>query len=479
MALVVAAVGAMYWFLSGDGIRQALEQQAGAWLGQPVRIGRASARVFPRVGLSLADVTVGEPASLTFGRVSVSADLRALIGRRIEQAEIEVSGGRLQMPLPTAPAASSPAEPSTDAGVHVVSVRSIALRDVRLVSRGREIAVSGDSSLEGSRLTIRRLEATGGATRLRAQGIVELAPRIDATVRLTGDAVDVDELLALAEAFAPPPAKARRSGRPAPRIRARVSVERATAGGVEVRQFATEMEVDGNSASLSPLTFQLFGGRYQGTLTARLGGQLQVTLRSRILDLDVAQLAAFGGVPEAVTGTMTAAGNFAGHGSDMASVLGSVRGEGTAAIVKGSIKRLNLIRSVVLFFGRPEPNAAPGSDAFDRMDASFSVADGLFRASALALRSPDADIVGSGTLAVVTGALDGQFDLSLSEALSAQAGTDLRRYTREGNRIVLPARLGGELGAPSLRIDAGAAVKRGLRNEVQRRLGGLLDRVKP
>jgi hypothetical protein len=66
-------------------------------------------------------------------------------------------------------------------------------------------------------------------------------------------------------------------------------------------------------------------------------------------------------------------------------------------------------------------------------------------------------------------------DLSLSEALSAQAGTDLRRFTREGNRVVLPARLGGTLGQPRLGIDPGAAVQRGLENEIKRRLGGLLE----
>jgi hypothetical protein len=43
---------------------------------------------------------------------------------------------------------------------------------------------------------------------------------------------------------------------------------------------------------------------------------------------------------------------------------------------------------------------------------------------------------------------------------------------------VLPARLGGTLAEPRITIDAGAAVKRGLRNEVQRRLKGVLDRFR-
>jgi hypothetical protein len=147
---------------------------------------------------------------------------------------------------------------------------------------------------------------------------------------------------------------------------------------------------------------------------------------------------------------------------------------GTMSIAKGEIRRLNLVRTIVVFFGKPAENAPAATDTFERIDASFSLARQVFKADAFSMHSPDVDIVGSGTLAIGTEALDGALDLSLSEALSAQAGTDLRRYTREGNRIVLPARIGGTLSSPRLSIDAAAAVKRGLRNEIQRRLEGVL-----
>ena len=38
-------------FLSGDGIKRAIEVQAGAALGRPVAIGSAVPRFYPRVGL--------------------------------------------------------------------------------------------------------------------------------------------------------------------------------------------------------------------------------------------------------------------------------------------------------------------------------------------------------------------------------------------------------------------------------------------
>jgi uncharacterized protein involved in outer membrane biogenesis len=257
-----------------------------------------------------------------------------------------------------------------------------------------------------------------------------------------------------------------------------VSAETASAAGVQVSQFATDLEVVGDRVNLSPLSFQLFDGQYQGSLTANLGKAMSLSLKSRLQNINVAKLAAFGGSPDTISGTLTGAGTFGGDGADVATVLKGARGMGTASIVNGAIRRLNLIRTVVLFFGKPAPDSAPSSDKFDRIDARFSLARQVFSADAFSLHSPDVDIAGSGTFSSATDALDGALDLSLSEALSAQAGTDLRRYTREGNRIVLPARIGGTLSTPRLAIDAAAALKRGLRNEVQRRLEGILGGFK-
>jgi hypothetical protein len=41
--------------------------------------------------------------------------------------------------------------------------------------------------------------------------------------------------------------------------------------------------------------------------------------------------------------------------------------------------------------------------------------------------------------------------------------------------VVLPAAIGGTLSSPRLTIDVGAAAKRGLENEVKRRLEGLFQ----
>lgn len=482
VVLLLIATAGLYWFLSGDGMRQALEQQATSWLGQPVRIKAAAAQIFPRPGVGLSGIEVGDPVQLTLASVDLSTDLRALLNRRIEDASVVISDSRIQMPLPFGiPEDDAPATPTESTaqggGVEVVSVREISLRDIRIVSRGREVTVSADSSLNGNQLTIESFTAESGSTALRVEGVAVLEPSVDAKLQVKANKLDVDELLALAEAFTPEARTARRGSPQQPmKVSADIQADSGTAAGVQVKQFSTRMALDGDRLALSPLTFSLFGGSYNGSLNARLGDSMTMTLKSQLKGLDVAQLAAFGGAPDTISGTLDGNGTFSAQGADMAAALAGANGKGAMSIVKGTIKRLDLVRTVVLFFGRPAPDTAAASEEFERIDATFSLARQVFRADTFSMQSRDADITGTATLALETEALDGTVDLKLSEELSAQAGTDLARYTREQNRVVLPARLGGTLEEPRITINAIAALRRGIQNELGERLKGLFGK---
>jgi len=481
VVVVLAATAGLYWFFSGDGIRRALEQQASSYLGQPVKIATARGQLLPRPGVALSGVEVGEPVQLTLASVALSTDLRALLNRRIEDASIVISDSRIQMPLPFAipqDDTSTTKEPAAQGGgVEVISVREISLRDIRIVSRGREVRVSADSSLNGSKLTIERFAAESGSTSLQAEGDAVLEPSVDAKVKVKANKVDVDELLALADAFAPDQRTARRGPPQKPmKIAAEITANSATAAGLQLTQLNGRLALDGDRLTASPLTFGLFDGSYEGSLNARLGDSMSMTVRSNLKALDVAQIAAFGGFANTITGTLSGEGTFSAQGADVAAALASATGKGSASIVDGTIKRLDLVRTVVLFFGRPAPDTAAASDRFERIDTSFSLANRVFRADKFFMHSRDADLAGTATLALQSGAIDGTVDMTLSEELSEQAGTDLVRYTREQNRVVLPARLGGTLEQPRITINAVAALRRGIQNEIGERLKGLFGK---
>jgi AsmA protein len=345
-------------------------------------------------------------------------------------------------------------------------------------SLGRELTISAESALVGSRVLLRELTADSGVTSIRASGTVALEPRVEADLRIAANRLDVDELLALAAAFLPSSSNAAAAAGPPPRLKALVNAATARAAGVDARQFAATMEVEGDRVSLSPLTFELFGGRYDGGIQARLGSRINATMRAKLDGVDVAQVAAFGNSPDTVSGRLSGSAAVSGEGRDLAEALASARGNGTVLIADGTMQRLGLVRSIVLFFGRPEANAPASTDRFDRLDAQFALAGGRLRAERFSLRSPDVDGSGSGTLHLTAHRLEGRMNVTLSEALSRQAGTDFRRYTREGDRIVLPVVVAGTLSEPRVTIDAAAALQRGLRNEAERRLKGILDRFR-
>lgn len=483
VVLAALAGGGVYWFLSGDGVRQALEREATAWLGEPVRIGHASVALFPRVTLQLRDVRAGEPARIGLDSVDISAPLRALLARRVEDAELVVSNSRIEMPLAFAPPSrttgtSVPAAAALAAGgVDIVSVRRIALRNVTLASLGREIQISADSSLVGTDLAITRFEATAGATRLTASGTAVLSPHVDIALQARADTVDLDDLLALAAAFtAMPRVDAATATPPRPvRVKATISAPRGQLAGIGIARLEASMLADSDGLIVDPLSFDVFGGRQNGWLDVQFSETLQVRLGTSLFNLDVAQLAEFGAASGAITGRLTGSGRFGARGRDLRSVLATARGVGDAVITSGHMQGLDIVRAVVrVLGGNPETEAAPAGEPFNQITATFALGDGIVRSDDLAFRAPEYDVFARGTLRLDTDALNGGANLVLTPELSARAGRDLYRYMRTGDRIVLPATIGGTISQPRVRIDAAAALQRGIRNEVERRLRDLL-----
>jgi hypothetical protein len=91
------------------------------------------------------------------------------------------------------------------------------------------------------------------------------------------------------------------------------------------------------------------------------------------------------------------------------------------------------------------------------------------------MTSRDFDMVGRASVAIPGGALDADAQVILSEELTAQAGTDLRRYAQEDGRVILPARIGGSINDPSVTLDLSAAARRALENELKRKAKSFLE----
>jgi len=426
--------------LGSDLVRSHIEQQLASRLGQPVHIGSAEASVFPRIGIALRDVTIGAPASVRLGHVQVVTGARGLMSRRIADAELILEDGRILWPLPFSLA--PPASPGAAAApsFRIESVRRIHFRNITLATGLPPVVLDADGSLDGDRLAIDSLIARSGDTRLEAKGALGSLDRLEGRLNLTG---------------------------------------RVNVAGYEARDLRATLALAPQRFSLSPLSFAMFGGTFEGRLDADIRGAApRLQLKGAIARVDVADVLKNTGSSGGITGRLGGDVALAAAAADGAALLQSARGMVHATVADGSLPHLDLVRTIVLAFGKPSGAPPQGSgSAFTRLRGTFALANRTLTTSDLSLASRDFDLNGRGVLRLDTGVVDARADVVLSPSLTGQAGTDLRRYAQQDGRVIVPVTVSGALAQPTVFVDVAAAARRALGNELHRRASSLLDRL--
>ena len=484
LVVVVAAVGAYLFVratLASDLVRSTLEQQLGARLGQPVQIRSAGASLFPRITLDLADVSIGTPAAIHLGTVRIVVGLRGLFSRTITDAEVIVTGGRMTMPLPfpLVRASGSPTQaPAAGSTLTVASVRLIALRDFVVTGGNQTLRVDLESSLDGDRLDVRQLIARAERTEVRAEGSVSSLANLEANFEAAADPLDLDEVIAIASALTTTSASPHSGDA---RVPVHISVKLTARAGrfesLDLLDLSSTIDIRPARLALAPLAVRAFDGNFKGRLAVDSRGRTpQLRLGGQIERLDVAELLKASGSPGGLTGRLGGTVSLNGEGSDTQALRRTSRGTITAAITDGSIPHLDMVRTIVLAFGKPSgaPPAGSGS-AFSRLGGTFALAGGTLTSNDMTMTSRDFDMAGNGSLRIETGAVDARSLVVLSEELTAQAGTDLRRYAQQDGRVTVPVTVGGTLEQPVVSVDIAAAAQRAIGNELKRRATSLLE----
>jgi hypothetical protein len=481
-ALVLVARAA----LASDLVRSSLEQQLSARLGEPVRIGEARASVVPRVTLDLHDMTVGDPPAVELGTVRVVTGIRGLLARRVVDAEVIVADSRLELPLPFAIVAAAPRlredEPSPDRAFTIDSIRTIVFRNIRVTGNGRELSIDMESSLEGDRLHVSALTASAGATRIEASGELTSVERMEGRFDARADALDVAEMVATVSALSAPDAAAR-AGRDGPaatlHLVVTMTAPAARFSSWDMRDVTTTLDITPGHMAASPLALGLAGGTASGHLDVDTSTATpRLRLNGRLEGVSIEELMGPDGAPGGLTGRLAGDVSLTASGTEIDALMKAARGTVRASVSDGTIPGMDLVRTIVLAFGRPDGAPPEGSgSAFSRLGGTFELADMAVHTEDLAMASRDVDLAGSATFNLVSRAIDATVDIVLSKELTAQAGTDLRRYAQEDGRIIVPARITGTLDRAVVTPDLAAVVKRAIGTEIRRRLRSLADDI--
>ena len=471
--------------LGSGAVRAQLERQLAARLGQPVRIASAGASIFPHVAIDLRDVSIGDPAAVHVAHLRVTTGLRGLLARTVEDAEVQLADGRIVLPLPFALTPQEPATASSPpgGGLTIVSIKMISLKNVVLVARARTLRLDLESSLVGDRLDVTSLGARAEKTRLTGRGVLTSLSSMEGHFDVEANPLDLDEMIAIGSALTGASsvraAEPARRGTPARAAQATLHLAvamKAPSGafaGHAFRDLSATLELASGRFSLSPFSVRVFGGSVNGSMAANTSTpEPRLQLDAHLTGIDMADLMKASGSPGAITGTLAGTMRMTTDGADATQIMRSARGPIDVAITNGELPRLDMVRTVILAFGKPSGAPPPGSGtAFSRLSGTLALSGGVLASDNLSLASRDLDMRGRGTLALASGAVDAKADVALSRELTAQAGTDLRRYAQQDGRVVVPAVIGGTLSQPSVSLDVAAAGRRAFENELQRRIG--------
>jgi uncharacterized protein involved in outer membrane biogenesis len=494
--MVVLVAGLFFWaraIFASETVRVAVEGQLTRALGQPVRIGRMGATVLPRVTMTLHDVRIGEPARITAGRLDVGTALRALLSRRIEHGSIRLDKARIELPLPAFAAGgdAAPAGASAGAPVEIVSIDSIALDDVEIVSGRRTLRGDIEMAIAGRRLEVTRGDFTADGTAIGLTGRIDDSSGPTGEVTIRAPSLDLLQLLSFVSDFSaggtsPGTSRHPRAAAapdPVPmNLTVSLQTDRVTLGSLVLTTLAGRARVTDEAVTLDPITFGTFGGTAKGSLVLTLADTPNFRLGAALAGVDLAALTAFAGHPDLVTGRLAGRLDVNGRGTSADLVMRSTAGTARIDATDGTVKGLGLVRAVVLAGSMREGSlseATSGSatEPYNRLGATFTLAGGTASTSDLRFESKDVllDAVGSFRLDGSDVNLAGQ--MQLSEALSAQAGRDLVRYTADQGRVTLPATIRGTAERLQVRVDTTKLFKRAITNraseEIKKGLGRL------
>ena len=440
--VVLVARGAV----GNDALRTALEQQLTASLKQPVRIARLGASFYPRVAIDLHDITIGEPAGATVAQLSVTTGLRGLLSRRVEDAEVIVSNSRIPVPIAVgiAGAVTSSRSSAPGQGITIGSVNTLAFRHVEVVAGAGSLFVDLESSLAGDRLDVTHLAAQSNGTRLEASGAMTSLARGQGRFTATASQLNLDELLAVASGLT-----ASGRSRPSPvtpaspgsadssplDLTVELTAPGGTLGGYAFTALATTLHATPTSLQLQPLHFGVFGGRYDGRMIVGTGAPTpDVALEGRMAGLDMPTILREARGTSSLSGKLSGNVNLTTRGTSGDEMLAAARGSGHVTIVDGIIPGLEMVRTLVLAFGKPSGSAPGGSgSAFKQIETSFTLANRTLHSDNLSLVSRDFDMAGATTIHLPEGGVD-MHGLRQAVGRAHRAGRDRPAPLRPGGR---------------------------------------------
>ncbi len=507
--VLIAAAGAGYllvrWALEPGVLKSAAESRLAAALGQPVRIGTIRLSFLPPISLEGTNITVGaggsESSSLEIGALRIYPRFwsifrkpividRVNIERLVVHAERDASG-HLMLPLPGGATSEASQAPGVD-------VERVTLKEGRLTivdrpppGQSRRAAVSAVDNVNavvdraGPVTRLDGLTASVGRSQVSGSGTIgsDGARLTLSWTHLEPD--DVPLVFALLGARAPEGLSV--AGRNPLTLDVRVAAsgdvsaagkvaaDRVALGTLALTSFQSPLAFAKSRLALDQMKFQAYSGSGRGRATVNLAGSpFSWTLDANLQSVDIDRL---------VSENTTAQHRISGTGTLGARVRGTSRppitdtlaGTASVDLANGVVRDFPLLSAI---YSALRIGASADRDLhFQRLAASFTIADARATTSDLAATSGELRFTAAGSIAFDQ-ALNMKGVATFSRAKSDEFIHSIRELSSLANasgEIEVPFTISGSASAPHFAVDVMGLAKRGVEQELKRRLG---DRLK-
>ncbi len=372
----------------------------------------------------------------------------------------------------------------------------IALSGVRYAdpSMGKPIEdIAGNLTFVNGTFKVSGLAARVGGTVVHGEATLRdfNAPQI--TLNLSSSKASLDDLMALMtpspSAAAATRAQASTAGGSTDLLgKARgtgtIRIQEGSFGNFRFSRFEGDLQLANKVVTFNPVSFQLYGGTYRGTLSADMrGGTPRYAYRSSLAGVDAQPfLAENMGVKDLLAGRVSADLQMEGSGSGLDAILKSMNGSGTLKVEHGWIGKLDVLKGLAKasdFLGertlsQVSSGLAKNRTDFEQLTGNVSIAGGRATTDNLNLVSKDLSVAGKGGFT-----LDGNVDLDLkvlfSKELTQQMlaeGSRARYLQREGDRIVLPLTIRGPVASPTYMVDLKGIMRGAAKTEIAEKILG-------
>lgn len=502
--LGVAALIAVRSTLNPDTLRAAAETKLTALLGQPVKIGEVGISLLPVPAASGSRITIGSNAEvpeLALERIRIVPQVGSLFRGPYVLREVTLEGLVVRIVRESAgrwrfPSIVPVGGGGGQAGVMVEHVRlsggrvGIFAADARNGMREASSidGIEGESIADAEGLRISPL--TGRVGRSPANGAASVNGR-EAVLDFSLPSIAPDDLPAVLGLSASESPDFVRLLKPAA-VKMSVRIDRTkgqlTGSGslaapqvgfysLQLTNLESLMTTNGTQVTFAPATFALYGGTHRGKMVVDLSRTpARWAADSSITAIDVSEfLAALTGRDQRFDGTASAS-------SALHAVVGAPMPRGLGGhlqidVVNGVVREFPLLTAINRALRLAQSS---GRDThFERLSGTFAFT-GADSASTndLVMIARDMRVQAAGRIG-----FDRWLDLEglavFSPARTAEAVRSVRELSglrNEQGELELPIKIGGTLDDPSFNIDVQAALGRSIREELKRRLRGLIRR---